>query len=82
MHGRIAEKEHKKTMKARKYRLNVWISPRTATLVVGRLYGCGEITRAQYNHFMRKIDGVKFAEEERRNKKFEKIMAKIRGKRP
>lgn len=65
-------------MKQRKYRLNVWVSPRMAGLICGRLYGAGEITRAQYNLHMRKINARQVEIDEIKKQKLEKYIAKIR----
>lgn len=76
----MKQRERKKQMKPHKYRLNVWLFPKTAQLIVGRLWGSGEITREQYERFMSEIDKKIFEKEKRKNKKFEKILAEIRAK--
>ena len=65
-------------MRERKVRLVLYITPGRAARIVGSLWASGELSRAQYNHNMRKIDAKKLEMEEAKNKKFEKYMARIR----
>lgn len=61
---------------AKNITLQVRIPKDVAISILGRLYGGGHITKEQYKEKVAQLDSIFLENEEKKNKKMDKILAK------
>ena len=57
--------------------LQIRVPIKTAISILGRLYGCGLLTRSQYQHKLSRIDKIAAEKEKEKSKKTEILLKKI-----
>ena len=57
--------------------LQVRVSPKRAKFILDWLYGCGNISREQYQHKLSKIDKIALKQEKEKHKKMEILLKKV-----
>ena len=57
--------------------LQLRVPVKTAITILGRLYGCGLLTRSQYQHKLSQIDKTTAEKEQKKSKRTEILLKKV-----